>query len=120
MTASDTHTRRQVGGALLGVATGALVVLVMVLLVRVADLTAQIRETQKVTAPLTEKIDKTSRRIRSCTTPKMPCYERSQRQTAKAVGDINEVVILAAACASQMPGASVADITRCVTDGLDD
>jgi hypothetical protein len=61
---------------------------------------------------------RTLRLVRSCVTPSGKCYERGQAQTAEAVGNINRVVILAAACAAQMPGGTVESITKCVTDQL--
>jgi hypothetical protein len=59
--------------------------------------------------------------IKSCTTPGQPCYARGQSQTADAVGNINRVVILAAACAVGKHGTSPqieAQIQSCVIDGL--
>lgn len=56
--------------------------------------------------------------IRSCTTPGLACYDRGQARTADAVADINRVVILAAACASQHGTHSVTQIQACVIRGL--
>jgi hypothetical protein len=59
--------------------------------------------------------------IKSCTTPGQPCYARGQSQTADAVGNINRVVILAAACAVGKTGNEShveAQIQSCVIDGL--
>lgn len=65
----------------------------------------------------------TAHAIEDCTQPGGDCYQRSQRQTAGAVADINRVVILAAACASGLPpGMSVdnrqARISSCVINRL--
>jgi uncharacterized membrane protein SpoIIM required for sporulation len=61
--------------------------------------------------------------IQDCTQPTGKCYQRSQKQTAGAVADINRVVILAAACASGLPlGLPIEDrqarIQACVIDRL--
>lgn len=45
----------------------------------------------------------TLRTIEDCTQPTGACYRRGQEQTANAVSSINQVVILAAACASGLP-----------------
>lgn len=57
-----------------------------------------IADQQKTNTSNVATIKAIARQIESCTTPGEPCSERGQRQTAKAVGDINRVVILAAAC----------------------
>jgi zona occludens toxin (predicted ATPase) len=62
----------------------------------------------------------TARVIESCTTPGRACFNRSQRRTADAVANINQVVIIAAACAGQHPGKSVAEIQNCVINRLAD
>lgn len=45
----------------------------------------------------------TQQTIRGCVDPDGECSKRGQEQTAKAVGDLNRVTILAAACAGQLP-----------------
>lgn len=65
------------------------------------------------------------RLTQSCVIPGRACYERGQQQTAQAVGDINHVVILAAACAGNLPSGIDADkredlITACITKRLAD
>lgn len=112
--------RRTLAWACIGLLIGALAIAILSVPVLTAQIRAtQVQNTQKNDARDQELrvINKVARRIESCTTPNKPCWKRSQRQTAQAVGDINRVVILAAACASQMPGASVERITRCVADG---
>lgn len=44
-----------------------------------------------------------SRTVRDCVTPGGECFERGQEQTADAVGDINRVAVIAAACATSLP-----------------
>lgn len=61
--------------------------------------------------------------INDCTQPTGKCYKRGQRRTASAVSSINQVVILAAACASGLPpGLTVesrqAEIQTCVINRL--
>lgn len=56
--------------------------------------------------------------IEDCTQPSGHCYQSGRKATADAVANINRVVILAAACASQHRGESVAEIQACVIDRL--
>ena len=61
--------------------------------------------------------------IHSCVTPGLPCFQRAQRRTADAVSNINRVVILAAACAVDLPpDLSIVQrqtqIQSCVISGL--
>ena len=59
---------------------------------------AAVRNTQLEGTPVGQKLLKASDRILDCTDPQGECYQDSQARTAKAVGDINKVVVLAAAC----------------------
>ncbi|MEO6203793.1 MAG: hypothetical protein ABIO67_00180 [Mycobacteriales bacterium] len=61
---------------------------------------AQIRDTQLDGTPLGRKLLVSSDQILSCTTPGQPCYERSQKQTAGAVGSLAEGARMAAAAAA--------------------
>jgi len=86
-------------------------VLVMALLVLSGYMLTQIRVNQQLT--------------QSCVIPGRPCYERGQQQTADAVADINRVIILAAACAGDLPDGLSSQqradlITACVTKRLAD
>jgi hypothetical protein len=70
-----------------------------------------------------EAARETAESIHSCVTPGESCYERSQRQQAGAVADINRVVILAAACAVDLPDnlpilQRQTQIQACVINGL--
>lgn len=119
---NGTTTKRTVAWAAIGLLVGVLAAAAL----SVPVLTAQIRATQVDNTQKADERDKTlravqrgNRLIEDCVRPNGKCYERGQRQTAKAVGDINRVVILAAACASQMPGASTDAIQRCVVEGLE-
>jgi hypothetical protein len=112
---SDVDSRvRKVTLALLGLAVGGLIGSLLVGVVVIA----QVRVDQ-------ESNSKTLRIIEDCTQPTGECFKDGQRRTAKAVGDINTVIITAAACAAGVdPSAPVdrrlADITKCVTERLTD
>lgn len=97
---------REINGALIGLLVGVLVVGVLVLIVQTYQLASAIRATQK---PTVETVDL----IRDCTQPRGECFQRGQRQTANAVGDINLVTIYAASCGSRHPGQPSA-VRRCV------
>lgn len=56
--------------------------------------------------------------IKDCTQPTGKCYRNGQARTRSAVANINKVVILAAACASQHPGQTVGEVQSCVIDRL--
>ena len=62
-----------------------------------------------------------ARTIRSCTTPGEPCFEAAQQDMANQTADINNVVILAAACAVGQTGPEPrveAAIQRCVMNRM--
>lgn len=104
---------------LLGAACAALVLTLVIAVLTSATKSTEIRDQQQQNSPLIENTDQTLKRIRSCTTPGQPCYERGQRQLAKAVGDINRVVVLAAACASGDGSRTEAEIQACIVQRLD-
>lgn len=83
---------------LFAVAVAVLVMGFAAMFVRQATLTAQIRDTQVTNTRARESSDKVLTTIEDCTQPAGKCYQRGQKQTAAAVGDINRVVILASAC----------------------
>ena len=90
--------QRPAFGAAVGILVGCLVVAVLVLMVRTWSLTDQIRESQKTNTGTLEATQQTLDAVNDCTQPTGKCFKRGQSQTAKAVGDINRVVVLAAAC----------------------
>lgn len=104
--------------------TIALVVLFTVgLLVTVAWTTVTIRESQVANTEARKSSDRTLAAIQDCTQPNGKCYRRGQSQTADAVGNINRVVILAAACSVGLDqrlsvGDRQAAIQQCVIDRL--
>lgn len=106
--------RRVIGWTVVGLAAGLIIVAMVVASIGGLSKSTVIRE-QQITN--TKKIDDTARilrLVRSCTTPGQPCYERGQRQTAAAVGDINQVVVLAASCADKPRQQSETEIQGCI------
>ncbi len=81
----------------------------------------QNRSTLANTATAARNAQTTADSIHSCVTPGEPCFRRAQQQTAGAVASINQVVILAAACAvgkTGSVGAIQIAIQNCVIEGL--
>lgn len=62
------------------------------------DLTHEVRATQLEGTPTGQRLLTSADRILDCTNPEGQCYKDSQKRTAQAVGDINRVIVLAAAC----------------------
>lgn len=106
--------RRRVLGTVAGVAVGVLLVLLIALLIRTWTLADEIRETQRVNTGTLTTSEETLDRINDCTTPGRKCYDKGQKRTAEAVGDINRVIVLAAACADQPQRQTVIEIQNCV------
>jgi hypothetical protein len=84
---------------------------------------AAIRQTQIDGTPTGQKLLQASDRILDCTDPEGQCYRDSQARTAKAVGDINKVIVLAAACSVGLENNLTVDerqiaIQRCVIERL--
>lgn len=105
--------RRALAWALVGLGIG----FVIVAALSVPVILGQIRITQVDNTQRAEQDSEALLIIKDCTQPAGKCFKRGQRATAKAVGDINQVVILAAACAPLTPG-DVDAITACIVDGL--
>jgi hypothetical protein len=98
-------------GALAGILVGVLVVLVLAILVQTWGLVDAIRENQKINT-------ETLRILQDCTVPENDCYERSQKRTAEAVGDINKITLYAAACADRPGEQTIVEIQSCVLHRL--
>lgn len=86
-------------------------------------LIAAIRQTQLENTPTGDKLLAASDRIIDCTEPTGDCYKDGQRRTAQAVGNINRVIVLAAACSVGLdPALDVAErqteIQSCVIERL--
>jgi hypothetical protein len=103
---------RQAGWVIIGILLGIVVTQTVIATQRTDETVTLIRQAQ---ASNTELL----RTVKSCTTPGRVCYERAQHQTAHAVASINQITILAAACAAQ--GLRTAPrIQTCVLRGLDE
>lgn len=107
----------------LGMAVTAVIVAVIAAALSSAVTTDQIRDTQVDNTEKNDKQTQVLKIIRSCTSPGGECYERSQRRTAKAVGDIGRYVLLSAACAAAVSADEpvdqrIAAITDCVMKRL--
>lgn len=110
-------------GAVVGVLIGVLLVSVLAMLVRTFSLADSIRESQKANTGTLLSSQQTLKAVEDCTQPVGDCFKRGQKATASAVGDINRVVILAAACSVGLDQRlSVAErqdvISACVIDRL--
>lgn len=110
-------------GAVVGVLIGVLLVSVLAMLVRTFSLADSIRESQKANTGTLLSSQQTLKAVEDCTQPAGECFKRGQKATASAVGDINRVVILAAACSVGLDQRlSVAErqdvISACVIDRL--
>lgn len=56
--------------------------------------------------------------INDCTNPTGKCYKAGQANQAKVLGNVQLIIVLAAACAKQPENNTVTDIERCVQAGL--
>lgn len=109
---------------------GLAVGLVVAMLLSVPILVAQVRATQVHNTSKTQANTDTlvavkglAKQINSCVTPGRPCFKESQERTAGVLANVQQIVILAAACAvdetaSQPVDRRVADVLACVTAGL--
>lgn len=110
--------RRSILVFLVGAGATAIVLFLIVAILTSATKSTEIRDTQQQNSPLIKNTAATLARIQNCTTPGRPCYERGQRQLARAVGDINRVVVLAAACASGDGSRTETEIQACIVERL--
>ena len=109
--------------ALTGVLAGTAVIFSLAAQSRTADVVTAIRDTQVTNTSTNKNTNRTLHLVRSCVTPGHKCYVDSQRRTGQAVGSINQVVILAAACSVGLPeGLTVAQraarVKTCVVHAL--
>jgi hypothetical protein len=116
----DSRVRR-VTWALLGVALGGLVGSLLLSAVVVA----QIRTDQVDRKPQLAEDSATLALIKDCTEPGGECFKRGQKRTAEAVGNINQVIVAAAACAAGVDARLPVDerlafISNCVAQRLTD
>lgn len=96
---------RAVGWMLVGIAVATLAVGGVVLIVQTRQATANTNTTAKA--------------VLDCTTVGGECFKRGKRATARAVGDINRVIVLAASCADKPGDQTQRQIERCVLRRLD-
>lgn len=105
-------------------ASSALVVIAVIVAVLMSALnSADIKQTQLEGTPTGKKLLEASERILDCTDPEGVCYKDSQARTAQAVGDINRVIVLAAACSVGLDRSKSVDerqiaIQECVIERL--
>jgi hypothetical protein len=116
------RTRRAVW-VFIAAGSAALIIGLVYVVATLLDLTPEVRNTQIEGTPTGRKLVASSERILDCTEPDGACYKASQARTAKAVGDINRVIVLAAACSVGLdPTWTVeqrqAEIQACVIDRL--
>jgi hypothetical protein len=89
----------------------AIILGVIATIVSTRELAAEVRNTQLEGTPTGRKLLDASERILDCTDagdekagrPPGRCFKESQQRTADAVGNINRVAVLAAACAAGLP-----------------
>ena len=119
----STPHRRHIGWALLWASAAVVFFGILAVLLSTRQLAEEVRNTQLEGTPTGQKLLASSERVLDCTSPEGQCFKDGQKRTASAVGDINRVVILAAACASALPGELTVDerqveIQACVIDRL--
>lgn len=119
---STPHGRR-VGWAIVYLCVAVVIIGTVGVLVRITTLTEAVRDTQLEGTPTGKKLVASADRILDCTEPQGQCFKRSQERTAKAVGDINRVIVLAAACSVGLDRGMTVDqrqiqIQQCVIDRL--
>lgn len=87
--------------------------------------TQLIRDQQKSNTNVLSSTDQALELLQDCTLPEGDCYQRGQETASKAVGDIGQVTVFAAACAAPLDrvGLSVDErasaIEKCVRALLD-
>jgi hypothetical protein len=126
----STPARKRAGLALLYACGAAFILLVVAVLAitqqqtqETQKLAEQVRHTQLQGTPLGQQLAESADRILDCTDSTGDCYKRNQARTAQVVGDLNRVIVLAAACSVGLdPDLSVdqrqISIQGCVLDRL--
>ncbi|MGH3496199.1 MAG: hypothetical protein ACRDP1_01875, partial [Nocardioidaceae bacterium] len=113
---------RVAGWVLVGVGVAVLVIGFATLGVLTYRLADTIRATQQDTSPTLRHLAEISHEIADCTTPGGVCFDRASRAQAQVVGrpsgPINDVIVLAAFCASRHPAQTLTQIRGCVVHGL--
>lgn len=119
----STKRRREVAWFVIGTLSVGLLLLSLYAIFSTRVVVDTVRHQQIQTTQRGKDIKTLATTIQDCTSPDGECYKRGQRRTAAAVGDINRVVILAAACSVGLsPDVTVverqAEIQSCVLDRL--
>lgn len=119
----STPRRRTAGWVLLSVTAAAVILGVIVTLVSTWQIADEVRTTQLEGTPLGKQLAASADRILDCTDSTGECYKRNQRRTAQVVGDLNRVIVLAAACSVGLDPHMTVDerqvsIQGCVLDRL--
>lgn len=126
----STPARKRAGLALLYACGASFVLLIVGVLALTQQQTAetrhlaeQVRDTQLEGTPLGRQLAASAERILDCTDSTGECYKRNQERTAKVVGDLNRVIVLAAACSVGLERGLTVDqrqvaIQGCVLDRL--
>lgn len=119
----------QLWGAIAGVGIIALVLATGFVLVKVYDLSSEIRATQQAGSPAVkaaidaaESADAGTDYIKDCVEAGGECYKDNQRRSADAIASLNQVAILASGCAAGFaelpPDRRVAETQQCVITRL--
>lgn len=94
----STPRRRRIGWSLLYFCVALFVLAVVAIVAQTQQTLDQVRATQLEGTPLGKQLKVSSDRILDCTDATGDCFKENQRRTAQTVGDINKVIVLAAAC----------------------
>lgn len=105
MTSRD--SRRSVTGALVGIASGVLIIGLIFMVVQIFVLTNSIRAQQKINT-------QTNELTLSCVTPKEPCFEMNEDRAATMVTDVRRISVYAAACVDLDGVQGAIEIEACV------
>jgi hypothetical protein len=126
----STPARKRAGLVLLYACGAAFLMLVVAVLASLQEQAAEtrhlaqsVRDTQIEGTPLGKQLAASADRILDCTDSTGDCYKRNQARTAKVVGDLNRVIVLAAACSVGLEHGLTVDqrqvaIQGCVLDRL--
>lgn len=74
-------------------------------------------QSQRV-ADLVKAEQRNSQLLIDCTTPHHDCYDNANKNTSKAIASINEVTVIAVACAREPLNTTTAQVKACVEQEL--
>lgn len=78
------------------------------------EVVTSVQDQQEANTGVVKGIEGLAEKIDSCTDPKGACTKRGQKSTAEAIGDINRITAIAAACADQAGQQSLEQIQACI------